>query len=145
MKKLPHRTQRIVLAHRLVTVNCKVPEILDHLRLCEDGAAHAVAEGWFVNERVQAVLIREAQGGIVLVEPRYGQLQSAPGVEACRSWVGVGQSLRFGGGFQHFGPFGGEEMEITVHRFKVSSASPSTDIISSKESGSARNIGRIAR
>jgi hypothetical protein len=35
-------------------------------------------------------------------------------------------------------------MEVACHAFKDFSASSSTDIISSKESGSARNIGRIA-
>ena len=72
-------------------------------RLIEQGCLH---------ERTQVVLIRQAQGRIVLVEPMHHYLQPAPGVEAGRSRIGIRQCLRLARLVVQVGPFGFEEGEV---------------------------------
>ena len=67
-----------------------------------------------VNQDAQVVLIRQAQGLVVLVEPvhRHRQRQRAPGVEAGGARIGVRHSFGLDGRAVKSGPLRLQEGEV---------------------------------
>lgn len=80
--------------------------------------ARCLLEARLVDERREIVLIRQRQGGVVLVDPRDGELERAPRVEAGGARVGVRGRFGVGRRLVDRRPFAlekGEMAHVTVH------------------------------
>jgi len=75
------------------------------------------AEGEFVDEGAQVVLIGELERTVIVVEPRYGKFQPPPRIEAGGPCVGLSRPLGSGRGGLHLGPFSFEEGEAAHRSF----------------------------
>ena len=95
-----------------MAVHRAVAERDDHSRLAEHRFARSLLEARLVNQRREVVLVRELQRSIVLVRPRYRQLECAARMEARRAWVGVHRVLRASGSLEDGRPFALEESEL---------------------------------
>ena len=84
----------------------------DHPRLVEHRLARGRPEGRLVDQGAQVVLIWEPERRVVLVRPGDRQLQSAAGVEARRSRVGVDRRLGPRCGLEDLRPLVPEESEL---------------------------------
>jgi RNase P/RNase MRP subunit p29 len=115
VKQFADRRQRIGRLHRPRAVHGLIAQRVDDPRLAEHRLARRGLEGRLVDERTQAVLVRQTQRRVVLVGPRHRQLQRAPGVETRRSRVRIHRCRGLGGRLVDRGPFGLEEGKRARH------------------------------
>ena len=93
-------------------VDGQIAQVLDELGLGENRVPSGGSKAGFVNQRAQVVLVGQAQGLVVLVEPGNCQLQRAPCIEAGSTRIRVRHSLCLDGRAIEGGPFGLEEGEV---------------------------------
>ena len=82
MEQLAHGGERVELRDRPVAVHGLIAEPRDDHGLVEHRRAGGRLERGLVDECAEIVLIRELEGGVVLVEPAHRELQRPPRVEA---------------------------------------------------------------
>jgi len=112
VEQLAHRRQRVVLADWLGAMHSLIAQVFEELRLGENGRADRLSEAGLVDERAQMILIGQCEPAVVLVEPRHGQLQRTPGVEARCARIGIDQPFRLRSGVVQLGPLGFDESEV---------------------------------
>lgn len=113
----------------------QIAKVFDQLGFGEKGLSHRRPERRLMDQRTQVVLIRQAQGFIVRVQPRYRQLQRAPGIKTGRTRIDIDHPLRLCSGFQQQRPFGLKELKVG-RRHRLTYCEPASNLrTSSRSSG----------
>ena len=98
-------------------VHCQIAQVFDELGLGEHRIARRGPKRGLVNQGAQVVLVGQAQGLVMLVEPVHRQLQRAPGVEAGGACIRIRHPFGLAGRSKKEGPFRLKEGEVAHLQF----------------------------
>ncbi len=119
MKQFARRSDRIDIAHRLMTMHSQIPEVLDHANLGQQRRADGLAKRCLEDARAETLAIGKLQSGVIFVHPKNSQFQSASRVKTRCARVRQGERFRALGGLEQVGPLRREKIEVTcTHRLR---------------------------
>src|SRR5262249_29664031 len=105
----------VVLVDGPRTMDGRVAKPRDNSGLVEHRIPGRGLECWLMDEGAEVVLVRQAEGGVVLIGPVDENLQCSSGVETSGARIRMRDRFSLQRGLVNIGPFGCEKLKVRAH------------------------------